>query len=126
VPSSLEKAKRVLAESEMLPVGTFKEIGDHPYFPPRAFLNEFLALSRDPCDQDGLMGKWQPFTLSPDDYCELLAWWVAKHPGAVETSLDAKCWNEWADVVFTLWETRGIPRAHESIADPGAALDGGG
>jgi hypothetical protein len=36
-----------------------------------------------------------PFALSPDEYNEVKAWWVAGHTGAIEDSLSAESWNDW-------------------------------
>jgi len=41
------------------------------------------------------MPPWVPFVLSPDEYCEVKAWWVAGHAGTIEDTLGAQCWNDW-------------------------------
>jgi hypothetical protein len=87
---SVDIAKRILAEH----VSTFSLIGESDFFPPRAFLNEFLMSGRDPADQDGLW-KWKPFSLSSDEYEEIKAWWVSNHAGAAEDSLGTNCWYDW-------------------------------
>jgi hypothetical protein len=92
---ALDTAKRVLADDEAVLYGIFGVIGCSGYFPPRAFLNEFLKWGSDPCDQDGRISSWVPFALSPDEYNEVKAWWVAGHTGAIEDSLSAESWNDW-------------------------------
>jgi hypothetical protein len=100
VPSSLETAKQVLAANEKVLYGIFGVIGSSNFFPPQAFLNEFLMRGHDPCDQDGRMSAWQPFTVSPEEYHELKAWWVAGHAGATEASLGADGWDEWIQEIL--------------------------
>ncbi len=95
MPSAVKAGKRVLAANEAVLYGIFGVVGSSGVFPPREFLNEFLSRGYDPCDQDQRMGKWQPFTLSPEEYLEIKAWWVSNHPGAVEDSLGAADWSEW-------------------------------
>jgi hypothetical protein len=116
VPNSLELAKQVLSANQTVRFGIFGAIGAYPYFPPREFLNEFLMVGNDPCDQDGRMSSWPPFTVSSEEYREVLAWWVASHPGAAENRLDTACWDDWVQVVLNLWETGGVPPA--PTADP--------
>ena len=96
----LESAKRVLAANEAVLYGTFGVIGSSGVFPPREFLNVFLARGGDPCDQDGRMGRWEPFAVTPEEYPALLAWWSASHPGAAEDGLGAVCWDEWLQAVL--------------------------
>lgn len=100
VASSLEAAKQVLAANEAVLYGIFGVIGSSGFFPPCAFLNEFLIRGSDPCDQDGRMSDWQPFAVSPEEYRELKAWWVAYHAGAVEDCLGVDCWDDWVQVVL--------------------------
>jgi hypothetical protein len=97
--SSVEIAKQVLTANEAVLYGIFGVIGGSGRFPPRAFLNEFLAWGSDPCDQDGRMAPWKPFALSADEYRAVFAWWVAEHPGAVEDDLGAECWADWVQRV---------------------------
>ena len=97
---SLEAAKRVLTANEAVLYGIFGVIGGSGVFPPRAFLNEFLARGSDPCDQDGRMGGWEPFAVPPEEYPPLLAWWAAGHPGVVEDALGSGCWDEWVQAVL--------------------------
>lgn len=104
VASPLESAKKVLTANEVVQFGIFGTIACSGFFPPREFLNEFLAIGSDPCDQDGRMFEWQPFAVSPEEYHALLAWWEADHPGDAEDRLDADCWDNWVQAVFNrLW-----------------------
>src|SRR5262249_7930489 len=73
---AVDAAKQVLSADEAVLYGIFGIIGNSGYFPPREFLNEFLMVGSDPCDQDGRMGRWKPFALSPGEYDEVKAWWV--------------------------------------------------
>ena len=100
MPGTLVPAKRVLSANEAVLYGIFGVIGSSGVFPPRAFLNEFLARGSDPCDQDGRMDGWEPFAVSPEEYPELVAWWVAGHPGAVEDGLGVACWDDWVQEVL--------------------------
>ena len=95
MPEALEAAKRVLAANEAVRFGIFGVVGSSGVFPPRVFVNQFLARGSDPCDQDGRMGRWVPFAVPPDAYQPLLAWWTAGHPGAVEDGMGAACWDDW-------------------------------
>ena len=88
-------AKQVLAANEAVQYGIFGVIAGSGYFPPCAFLNEFLMAGGDPCDQDGRMGSWMPFELSPAEYRAVLSWWSERHPGVVEDRLGAERWSEW-------------------------------
>jgi hypothetical protein len=97
---AVETAKRVLVADEAVRYGIFGMIGTSGFFPPRAFLNEFLMGGCDPCDQDGRMGHWQPFSVSPEEYQELKAWWVINHTGAVEGSLGVDDWDDWVQEVL--------------------------
>ena len=100
MPGSLDAAKRVLAADETVRYGIFGVIGSSGYFPPREILNEFLLRGYDPCDQDGRMSGWQPFSLSPEEYCELKVWWATGHVGAVEHGLGADCWDDWVQEIL--------------------------
>jgi hypothetical protein len=100
VANSLETAKQVLVADEKVLYGIFGVIGSSGFFPPRAFLNEFLMKGHDPCDQDGRMSAWQPFTVSPEEYRELKAWWVAGSTGAVEDGLGVDCWDDWVPEIL--------------------------
>jgi hypothetical protein len=62
--NSVETAKKVLTANTAVLYGIFGTIESSGYFPPSKFLNQFLAQGNDPCDQDGRMSKWPPFTLS--------------------------------------------------------------
>lgn len=98
--NALELAKRVLAADEAGLYGIFGVIGTSGYFPPRPFLNEFLKWGSDPCDQDGRIDPWPPFTLTPDEYYAVLSWWTAGHVGAVEDALGVDCWNDWVQEIL--------------------------
>ena len=100
MPSSIEAAKQVLAADEAVLYGIFGPIGSSGYFPPRPFLNEFLMRGSDPCDQDGRMPRWHPFTLSPDEYLAVKTWWQVGHPGAVEADLGTGCWDDWVQEIL--------------------------
>ena len=100
MPSTLDTAKQVLAANEAVLYGIFGVIGSSGYFPPRALLNEFLMRGNDPCDQDGRMDAWQPFALSPEEYREVKAWWVAGHADAVEDSLGVDSWDDWVQEIL--------------------------
>ena len=61
---AVETAKLVLEADEAVLYGIFGLIGASVYFPPRDFLNEFLMVGNDPCDQDGRMsGAVRPLAL---------------------------------------------------------------
>ena len=100
MPGSVDTAKQVLTANEAVLYGIFGVIGSSGYFPPQTFLNEFLMVGYDPCDQDGRMGDWQPFAVSPEEYREIKAWWMAGHAGAVEDGLGADCWGDWVQEVL--------------------------
>lgn len=109
-------AKRVLAADESVLYGIFGVIGRTGYFPPRQFLNEFLMIGNDPCDQDGRMDRWQPFTLSQDEYDQVKWWWAAGHHGAVASDLGVGCWTDWVQVILNpeKWGfPDGLPRPTE-------------
>jgi hypothetical protein len=97
---AVETAKRVLEADEAVLYGIFGVIGGSGYFPPRDFLNEFLMVGNDPCDQDGRMSRWQPFALSPEDYEVVKAWWVAGHPDAVVSDLNVDNWDDWIQAIL--------------------------
>lgn len=96
----IRSAKRVLAANGDVLYGIFGVIGISNVFPPREFLNRFFAGGNDPCDQDGRMGTWQPFTVSQQEYLEIKDWWGAAHPGAVEDDLGASNWDDWVQEVL--------------------------
>jgi len=96
VSDDLTLAKKVLMEDSEVLYGIFGLISSSGYFPPMAFLNEFLLAGHDPCDQDGRMAHWQPFALSLEDYQRLKEWWILGHPGSVENALGETNWNDWA------------------------------
>ncbi len=96
-------AKHVLAADEAVLYGIFGVIANSGYFPPRVFLNEFLLRGSDPCDQDGRMSDWQPLSVSPEEYRDLKAWWVARHPGTIEEALGTDCWDDWVQEILDRW-----------------------
>jgi len=97
---TVDAAKRVLVADEAVLYGIFGVIGGSGYFPPRDFLNEFLMVGSDPCDQDGRMDGWRPFTLSPSEYDEVEAWWVSAHYGTVTSNLGVGSWDDWVQVIL--------------------------
>jgi hypothetical protein len=114
---AVDAAKRVLTADEAVLYGIFGVIGGSGYFPPRQFLNEFLMAGCDPCDQDGRMGGWQPFTLSPGKYDDVKAWWMSGHLGAITSELGVESWNDWVQVILNP-EDWGFPDALPRPAEP--------
>lgn len=98
--SAVETAKRVLTENSAVMYGIFGVVSSSGLFPPREFLNQFLSLGYDPCDQDGRMRGWPSFHLLPREYLEIKAWWMLAHPGANENSLGAECWDDWVQEIL--------------------------
>jgi len=96
---AVDTAKLILEADEAVLYGIFG-VGRSGYFPPREFLNEFLMVGHDPCDQDRRMEGWQPFALSPGEYDEIKVWWVARHPRAVASDLGVGCWDDWVQVIL--------------------------
>lgn len=88
-------AKCVLEENTRILYGIFGVISGSGYFPPMSFLNEFLLAGSDPCDQDGRMGSWRPFTLTLSEYDTIKAWWFESHLNTVESHLGCECWDDW-------------------------------
>ena len=113
----VDAAKRVLTADEAVLYGIFGVIGVSGYFPPREFLNEFLMVGSDPCDQDRRMRGWQPFFLSPTEYDEVKAWWVSGHSGAVTSDLGVGSWEEWIQVILNP-EDWGFPDGLPLRAEP--------
>jgi hypothetical protein len=119
---AVDTAKEVLEADTAVLYGIFGHIGGTGYFPPREFLNEFLMVGCDPCDQDRRMGHWRPFTLSPEQYDEIKIWWVGGHPGTVVSDLGVGSWNDWAQVILNP-EDWGYPDGLPRPAEPSAATD---
>lgn len=94
------RAKEILLSDVAVPYGIFGYIASTGYFPPLFFLNEFFKVGYDPCDQDGRMEGWTPFTLFPEEYQEVKNWWVSLHPGAVEDQLGAGSWSDWLQEIL--------------------------
>jgi hypothetical protein len=100
VLKTVDLVKLVLAENMKIRFGIFGLIEDSGFFPPRPFLNEFLMVGYDPCDQDARMANWSPVFLSDAEYVTIKSWWVADHPGAVEDSLGVTCWGDWVEKIL--------------------------
>ncbi|MEZ6137067.1 MAG: hypothetical protein R3C53_19405 [Pirellulaceae bacterium] len=98
--TSVALAKNILAENSRVLYGIFGVIESSGFFPPRLFLNEFLKVGCDPCDQDGRMGSWTPFELSKDDYLTVKDWWIANHPGTIEDALAVTTWDDWVQCIL--------------------------
>jgi hypothetical protein len=114
---SVKTAKWVLEADEVVLYGIFGIIGGSGYFPPREFINEFLMVGHDPCDQDGRMESWHPFILAPDEYDVITSWWAIKHPGAVVSNLGVGNWNDWVQVILNP-EDWGFPDGLPSPVEP--------
>jgi hypothetical protein len=100
VMNATESARHVLAENAAVIHGIFGVIESSGVFPPREFLNAFLMLGYDPCDQDARMTPWRPFELTHQDYLDVKAWWLSTHPASVEDDLGATSWNEWTVAII--------------------------
>ncbi|MBN0989928.1 hypothetical protein [Amphritea pacifica] len=96
----VELAKDVLTKNSNVLYGIFGVIASSGYFPPSPFLNEFLMVGYDPCDQDERMGRWRPFFLSDDEYDQVLGWWRRQHPEATVNQLGVRSWNEWVQEIL--------------------------
>jgi hypothetical protein len=96
----VETAKKILTANTAVLYGVFGAIDSSGFFPPRKFLNEFLAQGSDPCDQDGRMGRWPSFSLSTEDYAEIKKWWLTNHTDAREDNLGAESWDEWVQMIL--------------------------
>jgi hypothetical protein len=100
VMSNIEKAKEVLSENSEVLYGIFGVVKSSAYFPPLSFLNEFLILGYDPCDQDQRMKPWAPFKLTNDEYNILLNWWQLSNPNCSSNSLGTECWDDWVQIIL--------------------------
>lgn len=98
--NNIDLAKKVLLDSTKTLYGIFSIICISSYFPPRVFLNEFLKVGSDLCDQDGRMEDWNPFELNEEEYLEVLSWWQEKYPDAVVDDLDSDNWNDWIEEIL--------------------------
>ena len=98
--NSLAVAKRILSDNSEVLYGIFGIIEVSGYFPPLAFLNEFLMKGSDPCDQDQRMDDWKPFEISEGEYADIKRWWIAMNPGAVEDALGEDCWEDWVQEIL--------------------------
>jgi hypothetical protein len=98
----IQTAQRILAADENVLYGIFGVVAASSFFPPHKFLNEFLVVGNDPCDQDNRMPSWNPFELSIDEYSDVKTWWISKHPGTTLSSLDVDNWDDWIQEVLEL------------------------
>lgn len=98
--NQLDLAKSVLLENAEVTYGIFGIIENSGYFPPLPFLAEFFMGGSDPCDQDGRMPPWRPFSPTEAEYEALKSWWIALHPGTVESTLGAQSWDEWGQQIL--------------------------
>jgi hypothetical protein len=93
-------ARRILGANKNVLYGIFGEVATSSFFPPHQFLNEFLMVGYDPCDQDNRMSNWKPFELSMDEYLEVQKWWMSEHPGTTVTSLGVDDWDAWIQEIL--------------------------
>ncbi|WP_025123509.1 MULTISPECIES: hypothetical protein [unclassified Serratia (in: enterobacteria)] len=97
---NINQAKQVLDANTKVLYGIFGVIDRSGYFPPLPFLNEFFLVGSDPCDQDGRMGRWRPFTLTSSEYEVVKAWWIVTRPTTVESQLGCECWGDWVQEIL--------------------------
>ncbi|CAH0525772.1 hypothetical protein [Vibrio hippocampi] len=90
-----EFAIRILSDNKKVMHGIFRFINGEKYFPPVEFINEFFEGGSDPCDQDCLMGEWEPFSLLEEEYQSVFNWWLRENPDAVIDYLNASDWSDW-------------------------------
>ena len=100
--SKINIVKTILLENVKVLYGIFGVIKTSGYFPPRNFFNEFLIQGSDPCDQDGRMEKWIPFTLNEEEYIIIKDWWVDLYPNTNVDALNQNSWREWVQVILDL------------------------
>ena len=91
------EAIRILTANIHVPYGIFDGSG---YFPPLAFLNDFLLRGSDPCDQDCRMGTWRPFALTSEEYAIVTNWWLETNENAVVADLGCACWDDWVQEIL--------------------------
>lgn len=94
------EAIRILTANIHVPYGIFSIIDGSGYFPPLAFLNDFLLRGNDPCDQDCRMGTWRPFALTPEEYAIVKNWCLETNENAVVTDFGCACWDEWVQEIL--------------------------
>jgi hypothetical protein len=99
---NINNAKRVLDENAKVLYGIFGFISYSGYSPPLPFLNEFFLAGSDPCDQDGRMACWRPFTLMFSEYEVVKEWWLASHLSTVESQLGCECWGDWVQEILEM------------------------
>lgn len=97
---SVEIACKVLSKNETVQFGIFGLIGRSEYFPPRLFLNEFLMMGNDPCDQDQRMEQWNAFELNFEEYETVRQWWLSEHPRAIKELPGVSCWADWVHEII--------------------------
>lgn len=54
----------------------------------------------DPCDQDGRMESWEPFSFDVEGYLTVKKWWIEKYPRTVEDRLGVNSWDDWIQEIF--------------------------
>ncbi|MGF6436205.1 hypothetical protein [Kosakonia sp. 1610] len=94
------EAIRILTANIHVPYGIFSIIDGSGYFPPLAFLNDFLLRGSDPCDQDCRMGTWRPFALTSEEYAIVTNWWLETNENAVVADLGCACWDDWVQEIL--------------------------
>lgn len=94
------KAQQIPGENTNVLYGLFGMIDASGYFPPLVFLNTFLMAGSDPCDQDGRMDQWRPFSLNETEYAEVKAGSIASRPGTLESALNCTCWEDWVQTIL--------------------------
>lgn len=92
---SVDRAIRILEDNTHVQYGVFGRVAESPWFPPARFLNQFLRVGFDPCDQDGRMAPWAPFVLTDAEYEDVKCWWLSKYPTAAEDDLGVASWDDW-------------------------------
>ncbi|AOE50247.1 hypothetical protein [Kangiella sediminilitoris] len=93
---SIKLAKSILTENSKVLYGIFGLIESSGFFPPRNILNQFLEQGYDPCDQDGRMDNWKPFTLNNEEYQVIANWWLSQHPVSSINDLGVSHWDDWS------------------------------
>lgn len=93
-------AKSILGANKNVLYGIFGVVATSSFFPPHQFLNKFLMVGHDPCDQDERMSKWKPFELNMGEYLEVQEWWISTHPGTTVSSLGVDNWDDWIQEIL--------------------------
>ena len=89
-------AKSILEDNQNVLYGIFGVVVSSSWFQPANFLNELLQGGGDPCDQDGRMPTWSPFSLTAREYEEVKQWWLELHPQSQVSDLGVEDWSEWS------------------------------